>query len=126
MMIHDTKRCMETDAYHDLGFYIVSGTLIETGRGYKNEERDPTDIEEDLFLRYVDQTPEIKTIFIDDGDADNYETVINIEGIKDYKCFWVASKEDYKTWKRSVLWMWRPDYGKESKTLVIKDHWFDV
>lgn len=121
-----TKRGMEIDAYHGLGFYISYHTLIETDRGYKGEERDPTDIEESLFERFAAKTPEIPTFFID-GDAEDPLEVMKIDGIQDLQCFWVASHEDYKTWKHMVLWAWEPCYhNMNEKELRKRGDWFDV
>lgn len=42
-------RAMFVDRHHGLGYYVLSGWLYETGRGYKNVEREATEAEQDMF-----------------------------------------------------------------------------
>lgn len=93
-------RAHEINAYHNIGCYIFGGQLHETDRGWKNEEREATEAEIDMWNILATLTPET----IDAFKVDNPETLQDCPHAENSvnRIFWLRGAD------RSCLWAIRP------------------
>ena len=96
------RRQWEVNVYNNLGFLCNGYSIEETDRGHKNETRDGTDIEIDLWNRFEESTPGIPVLDIPDDVA--------LEDCKDYidvdidnRCLWLRNKSFWVLFEKDIL-----------------------
>ena len=95
------RRQWEVNIYNNLGFICNGYSIEETDHGYKNETRDGTDIEIDLWNRFEESTPAIPVLTIsDDVELEDFQKYVEAEwkavngldvGLNG-KCIWLRNK----------------------------------
>lgn len=102
------RRQWEVNVYNNLGFVCNGYSIEETDRGYKNETRDGTDIEIDLWNRFEESTPTIPVLNIpNDVELEDFEIYIDESIALSGKYIWLSNKnylalyeKDLSGWRR--------------------------